>query len=897
MPDAPEPARVVGAILVEDATRLESSLASVRSQSLAPVMEVAVGGGTAGRRGAEALGVVWAPTVDELEIPDDISHIWFVRADVAARPDALEALVRDGGSVEATVAGSKVLAGDDRERLISIGGSTDPLCVPVPLLEVGELDQGQYDVIRDVAYIPSQSILIRRDAFRGLGGIDRLLAPDAAGIDFSQRARVAGGRVVVVPASEVFSEEAFAAGLPSWREQAGQLRALLKSYSWVSLIWALPFWLLVAGLGAVTEALLGRPAALVDPLRSLAWNAKHLGSLLRARRRVGAARQLGDEELFRFQVGGSARIVALWSEVVEILRRPVESGQEAVARVEQSGLGEQAMVGVVGSALWFFAVRSVLGGGLPDGTWTGPLGDATDILASFAGGWNPSGMGGDGPPHPAAALLALPAWVFGSGSVGWVVAAALGLGAVGGYRLASSLGLGRWPALMAGLLTVLGPVTLASGTEGGYPLLVAVSAAPWVAYFVAAPIPSTVRARLGRLARLVVATGVLAMAAPLGLALPLVVALGVVVVVGRTGGLLLALSAMVLALPFLGPWALWYDPMTLLGPTARPWVPAAWFLVAVAVAWLPMLAAGAKWQASALGGLLVGVGAVLARGLVPGREAWLVGLVAVALGVGLVSGGAFDRLLRPGRLRVLALPAVAGTLVLAISIVAAAVSGRVGIDRPDDAGDLITYLAARGDGTQERAVLSNVPFPGAPTGASERFDRVLVPFEWGFEAAWVGPGGSADRALAATVDSIVVTPVARPGAALATHGVRWLVTPPGSALDAALSGRLDVVRLITPEGVVFEGIARAPVAVNSRGAPWRMGAQEAAGPGGLTVRAAINPTVRYDAVIADGSVAFPGSAGSAVVTPDPVLRLVARVALAWGGVVVGLAIWGRRHTR
>src|SRR5690606_9011486 len=91
-----------------------------------------------------------------------------------------------------------------------------------------------------VAFVSSVSMLVRRDLLRGLGGIDQKLAPVAAGLDLSQRVRVAGGRVIVVPSSEVFHDRRCGRGDGGWREQSGRMRAMLKAYRPITLIWMVP---------------------------------------------------------------------------------------------------------------------------------------------------------------------------------------------------------------------------------------------------------------------------------------------------------------------------------------------------------------------------------------------------------------------------------------------------------------------------------------------------------------------------------------------------------------------------------------------------------------------------------------------------------------------------------
>ncbi|MEX1280188.1 MAG: hypothetical protein AB1Z55_05655 [Acidimicrobiia bacterium] len=894
MPDGPPAPRVVAAVLVEDPARLRDTVLTARVQSLEPTNVVAIGGGAAGRDAAGELDVDWVSVADDLELGDETSHLWFLRDDVEARPDALASLVVESERVEATVAGSKVLDAARRGRLISIGGATDSLCVPVPILDPDELDQGQYDVIRDVAYIPSQSVLIRRDAFRGLGGLDRLLAPDAAGIDFGQRARLAGGRVVVVPSSEVFSSERFAAKLPPWRELAGQLRALLKAYAPISLLWAIPLWLAVTGLTSVGWTLIGKPSRLADFVKAVAWNLKNAGSLARQRRRVQAVRQVGDEELFRYQTSGSHGLSVWWQAALVVVRRPLSSGQDALDRTE-SGLGEGLVSGAVLAAIWLVGIRSVLAEGLPFGAWTGPLADPADVLAAYAGGWHPAAMGGDGPPHPAAALLAVIGVGLGGSAATWGMALAIGIGLIGFLRLGRTLRLGRWPSVIGAVVAAFGTGISAAGTEGGYQVVLAVAAIPWVAHLVLHPPGRSTRARIGRVARLGLATTVLAMAAPLALVIPIVVALVSVLLRGRPLPLLLAPAGVVLALPALAPWLLWYDIDRLAGPAGGFWEPPIWIVAAIVVAWVPTVLAGGRWWGAAIGGVLVGAGAVFARGLVPGREAWLAGFVALALGLGLVTAGAADRLARPGRARPVGVVASLGVVGLAIPVVLALLGGGGGLAVDEPLADVVEYLAARGSDGQERVVFAGVDHPGAPSLADGPYERALDPAAWSFDRAWVGPPGEADAALAATLDGLTGSPVPRPGAALADHGVRWVVTPAGSQVDVALSGRLDVFRLVTPDGVVFEASDRAPIADSPAGR-WSVGARVWEGPPTDEVTVAVNPTERWAAIPADVGVVAAGTAGRLDLQPDETLLVLARIVAGFYGVALVAALWGRRST-
>ena len=125
-----------------------------------------------------------------------------------------------------------------RQHLLAVGVATDVFSAPYTGLQDDEVDQEQYDVIRDVAAVTGASMLVRRDLYRGLGGVDRALASNAAAIDLCQRARLRGARVVVAPASEVLYQGPDPT--PDWRERAGEIRSMIKAYGPVTLLWEDP---------------------------------------------------------------------------------------------------------------------------------------------------------------------------------------------------------------------------------------------------------------------------------------------------------------------------------------------------------------------------------------------------------------------------------------------------------------------------------------------------------------------------------------------------------------------------------------------------------------------------------------------------------------------------------
>ncbi len=169
---------------------LDAALAVVGRQVYEPTPEVVLVGG-------EVDGVLSVATLEDAITTTDSSfdYLWLLHADARPRPDALAALITEIERNDAALAGSKLLKAGTMDELESVGGATDVFGEPYSGLDEGEIDLQQYDVVREVAFVQSASMLVRRDLAQGLKGLDPLLPPIAAGLDFSQRTRLSGGRV------------------------------------------------------------------------------------------------------------------------------------------------------------------------------------------------------------------------------------------------------------------------------------------------------------------------------------------------------------------------------------------------------------------------------------------------------------------------------------------------------------------------------------------------------------------------------------------------------------------------------------------------------------------------------------------------------------------------------
>lgn len=227
--------------------------------------------------------------------------VWLLAQDTAPDPDALTRLA---GALElaASVAfvAPKLVRWDDRSELVSLGVSMSPLGRAVELA-AGELDQGQHDMAEDVLGTDIRGVLVRREAWRQLGGLDAALAGADEGLDLGVRARLAGERVTLVPSAVVAVAGDGVAGLPSAhrstrREFAIRTAELHRRLAyapavavplhWLSLL-PLAVWRTLALLVAKQPGRVGPDwwATLVVLVR---W-----GAIARARGRIRATRRAG----------------------------------------------------------------------------------------------------------------------------------------------------------------------------------------------------------------------------------------------------------------------------------------------------------------------------------------------------------------------------------------------------------------------------------------------------------------------------------------------------------------------------------------------------------------------------------------------------------------------------
>lgn len=827
---------VIAAVLAFD-DDLEDTVAAIRGQAHEVQETVVIGDDPHVEAYAESAGLPHHPTLGDFvwSQTTDVEYVWVVHGDASPRPDALASLVAEAERNDASVVGSKIVDAADPERLESIGAATDIYGEPYSGLDEGEVDLEQYDVVREVAFVNGVSMLVRRDLLRGLRGIDERLPPVAGGLDLSQRARIAGGKVIVAPSAEALHEGRCGHEIGSWRETAGRMRAMLKVYRPVTLLWAIPVDLLVLLLDGLLRVFLGTPRRFGEAVASVGWNVRHLPSTLTARRSAQALRVVGDEELFRYQVSGSVRLRELGHDLFARWQKAVDeegslgglaarlAGSAALA----AGLSVLA-VAVASRGLWF-ATPPVVGFSLP-------ISDAPgEVLSAYAGGWNPSGLGGPQAVHPVAALSAGARWLlFGwAGTLQVLNLVSMVAGLFGFARILRRVGVSGPARYAAALVGMLGPAWLWLADRAYWPALVALAALPWAVEALIRPRASSTRGRLGAVGLTVVAFGVLGAASPPALLVPALV----VPVVREPGSPLrpvvirlgIGLAA---GLAILGPYLASASFDTLVsGGLALPrdvswWV---WTIPVVASA-IVVLTSPRRWSLAAGGLVLIGFG--LAGAVTAPWEIAVASMLAVAAGLVLVAGAALAAdpgAAAPAWARSAALAAGA---VLVLTAVTAIPGGRGGFPA-DRWGDALDFAAS----LEETPGSSRVLLVGEP-GALPGDERLGSGFAYRLvsgdgvtlDQAWLAPPRGGDRALAAALQDVGAGADLRPGEVLAPFAVRWVVVGDSVAFPERLVALDLVPKPLAPDVTVLENLAVTPRAVTDSGAVWEVSAGVAEGP-------------------------------------------------------------------
>jgi len=587
---------------------------------------------------------------------------WLLAQDTAPEPDALAQLV---GALELSPSvafvAPKLVRWDDRADIVSLGVSMTRFGRSVGLAD-GELDQGQHDAQEDVLGADVRGILIRADAWTGLGGLDAGLRGADEGLDLGVRARLSGARVSLVPGARIAVAGDGVAGIPIpltpqrrrravYAERVAQLHrrlvyapAFAVPLHWLSLL-PLALWRTVVDLVRKQPGRIPWEwAAAVVVLVSIA-------PVWRARRRL--AKTKGGQD--RDRSGSWAQLAPLRTTRAELRERLDDDPEVALGGVRRrdlrffSGGGAWLVLAAIAASIAAFPALlawPVLGGGAlqPLATTVGQLWN------DAAYGQRILGLDTVGPADPFAAVVAvigsLSPWAPSRALVLlWI--AALPLAALGGWFAATRVTERSGLRLLGGAVWALSPTLLVALTQGRPTGVILHVLLPWL--FFAGSVAH--RSWAGAGAASILLAAVLATAPSLAPALVVVwvgmIVLAIVVRAGRgvTRLIWLVVPSLALAVPLVWNalanarvWGLLADPGV---PWAGPQVAAdaaGRALLAAGIptsdlaGWTTLLPDGPTWWVP-----LLSVPLALLALLAPLTQRWAVGtvlLVVTALGLG-----------------------------------------------------------------------------------------------------------------------------------------------------------------------------------------------------------------------------------------------------------------------
>ncbi len=437
----------------------------------------------------------------ESETARQADYALFLHDDTFLEPGAVAALVEAAERIDGVgIVGPKVLDWEQPQVLREIGLSTDRFAYSYSPLEDGEIDQGQYDRIREVMYVSSCAMLVSRKTWARVGLPDERLASSRQDLDFCWRARVAGFRVLMTPravarhrSAGVQGERPAPPGTSGRRydQERGALASILKNYGLLSLVWVLPLYLIQGLIRLLVLALSRRFQDAYQLLGAWGWNVAHLPGTLQRRVRAQAVRSLPDRAVRRSMAPAAIRLRRWAQSAVQSLLPERGGGGEAeavaprVRALRFARVHPAATAWVLGAVAAAFAYRHVLGASPLLGGGLGALPSSPSaFFAELVSGIRHTGLGGSTGASPALGLL-------GAGSVLAVgdpvllekilLLAMPAVAAVGCYRAVRAATADAVPSVVAGVCYGLSSAVLWAISEGRIPALVFLAGLPWMA--------------------------------------------------------------------------------------------------------------------------------------------------------------------------------------------------------------------------------------------------------------------------------------------------------------------------------------------------------------------------------------------------------------------------------
>lgn len=411
--------------------------------------------------------------------------LWLLTEDSAPEPEALERILQTvQRAPSVAIAGPKLVDWDRPERIIELGQSLTRTGDRW-LLRRQELDQQQYDHLQDVLGVGPVGMLVRRDVWDGLSGFNPALPVFDDGLDLSVRARLAGFRVVVAPASRIRFARSGVAGPRIDRSRAvlrtahrqGRVSHLHRRIAYAPAIVAFFMWLglpLVAVARVFWALIREQPGQMLGEFTAALRVFFTPAAIIGSRRRVAKAKKSSQ--------GGWAAVRPLRVDPKTVRttrmidREAILAAQGRETRdlhfISSGGLAVLVASVVLAAALaWWAIPQTSLSGG------------ALAPLSSLGELWQNTMTQNGVPADPFAWVLALLGTLTfwnPSHAVVLLLVAATPLAALGGWVWGAQLTGSKAGRALIGLGWALSPVLLGSLGAGRLPTIVLAVALPWL---------------------------------------------------------------------------------------------------------------------------------------------------------------------------------------------------------------------------------------------------------------------------------------------------------------------------------------------------------------------------------------------------------------------------------
>lgn len=430
-------------------------------------------------------------------LDDSNQWLWLLHDDSAPDANALaELLSAIEASPSVAMAGPKLVRWQQPRVITQLGLTLTPGGAPFSPIDE-QFDQGQLDDLDDVMAISTAAALIRSDVFQELEGFDKDAPLLAADIDLAIRARLAGHRVIVVPAARVEHAELSLHGhrKRSWLgtspKTAIRRATIHLILAYTPMIWALLYWAFLPVLGllrAVLQVARKRPELIWAEIASAVWGFFTIGRRLASRRNIAKHRKLAVRELKTLR---ASRIE------VRAHRRADRERAEALDNLNAFDRGEgELLTGklsrgftATGGFWWFLALAAASFQWWPKDvavTAKGviPLSASWwDVFMRAGASYQPIGLGFYAPSDPFAwvitGLSALTFWA-PSLSVAILLFLVKPLAFLGAWKLAAQFTNHTWVRVVAGLSFAFWPALQQAQVDGRITALISGLLAPWL---------------------------------------------------------------------------------------------------------------------------------------------------------------------------------------------------------------------------------------------------------------------------------------------------------------------------------------------------------------------------------------------------------------------------------